>query len=110
MDPVPNRPVASATSGQSYFGGTTDAEWIGKYYSSELETAYDLFLKDGKLMGRHFRHGIFALERTGEDTFRSGESFFPEIRFERNPQQKITGLRLSMGGAVQMYFEKQSND
>ena len=110
MDPVPDYSSDASASEPSYTAGATDTEWTGRYYSAELETAYDLFLKDEKLMGRHFRHGTFVLERTGENTFQSDRSFFPEIRFERNRQQKITGLRLSMGRAVQMYFEKQKDE
>lgn len=111
MDPIRDRSTNGGTAPRpSYTVGSIDTEWTGRYYSAELETAYDLFLKDGKLMGRHFRHGTFVLESKGEDSFQSDQSFFPEIRFERNRQQKITGLRLSMGRAVQMYFEKQSND
>lgn len=84
-----------------------DPEWAGTYYSEELETTYHLFLEDGKLKGRHFRHGEFVLEKEGEDTFRSHQPFFPLVVFERNRQNSIIGLRLSTERAVQMYFEKQ---
>ncbi|HKK76645.1 MAG TPA: serine hydrolase domain-containing protein [Saprospiraceae bacterium] len=109
MEPIPPRSSTTAPTVQDKLEipRANDSEWTGTYYSPELETTYFLLLEDGKLKGRHFRHGAFVLKRTGKDAFRSEQPFFPEITFERNRQGRITGFRLTTDRAVGMYFEKQ---
>lgn len=109
-DLVPENTKTTETKSKEFLSfGEIDPQWEGTYYCTELETTYHLFLQKGKLMGRHFRHGTFALEQEGEDRFRSNQYFFPKIQFERNLQDRITGLRLTTGRAKNIYFKKQGN-
>jgi CubicO group peptidase (beta-lactamase class C family) len=78
----------------------------GIYFSPELETIYKLYLKGGKLMGKHFRHGNFMLQYEGNDQFRSDKGFFPKMVLSKDKKGQIIGLKLSTSQARNVWFEK----
>lgn len=81
-------------------------QYAGAYYSKELETAYQLFVKDGKLVAHHMRLGDFTFE---PDLVITGKfsSYNGTINFLTNAQKKITGFRLSNGRIKNILFKKQ---
>lgn len=85
------------------------AEYTGEYDSPELETTYHLVVEDSTLVARHIRHDPIALTLTGTDTFSGGEWFFGRVRFERDAEGTITGLRVSSGRVRDVLFRKRGD-
>ena len=69
-------------------------EYVGAYVSAELKSVFTLYLENGRLFARHFRHEPVFLRPTAADEFEGFAWFFPGVRFERNEQGTITGLRV----------------
>ena len=70
--------------------------YAGDYWSDELETFLKIHLKDGQLVLELYRHGEFPLRSVAPNVFATtpGNWWF-EVKFQRNPQNTITGLRLN---------------
>jgi len=81
-------------------------EYAGRYLSPELETWYELFVEDGKLMGRHFRQELLELEPVGKDSFRADSGALSEVEFERGAGGAVTGFRVSNGRVLNLLFVK----
>ena len=80
-------------------------DYTGSFYSPELESIVDIFIKDDKLVGHHTRHGDFPMQMLKSDILEiPGEAI---IKFERETDNKITGLRISNGRARNVWFVKQ---
>jgi hypothetical protein len=88
------------------FSPTADMlkEYVGPYYSGELDTRYDIIIKSGALS---------VLDRRGEDTpavaqkkdvFLAGG--FANIRFQRDGNGVITGFLISTGRVLNLKFAK----
>jgi CubicO group peptidase (beta-lactamase class C family) len=82
-------------------------DYTGSYYSPELETSYQIIFEHDQLQGRHFRHGTFVLQATGEDGFSTRQGFISRIRFVRDKNGHISGLYASSGGALKVWFKKE---
>jgi CubicO group peptidase (beta-lactamase class C family) len=82
-------------------------EYAGRFYSSELETFYELAVKNDTLVARHSRHDDFKLTPTKIDGFRSDVWWMGDIEFVRDPAKKITGMKASNGRVVNLQFVKQ---
>lgn len=80
--------------------------FAGKYFSPELETYYELYVAEGKLMARNFRQGAFELKPVGKDSFEGSRGYFRNIRFERSEEGEINGLRVSNGRVLNLLFVK----
>jgi hypothetical protein len=80
--------------------------YVGRYYSSELETFYSIKVEDGRLIAWHRRHGDMALTPKEKDVFSGSEWFFSEVRFEGNEAGAITGMRISNGRVRNLSLEK----
>jgi hypothetical protein len=85
---------------------STFGQFVGSYYSTELETTYRVYLENGKLMVHHMRLGDFALEADIEmpGLFNGNTG---RIVFEKNSQGKVTGFKLSGGRIRNIRFDKQ---
>jgi len=100
----------SAVSRAQRISATTEPEpmledYVGSYRSFELETLYRVETKDNQLMAYHIRHGNIGLESIAVDKFRSTVS--PIIfEFERNKENKITGMYISSLRARNVSFQK----
>ena len=70
-------------------------DYIGQYYSDELETTYTARIEDGQLNLRHHRTGESALRALAADTFLYNGRM--RIAFQRNAQGKVTGLTFNTG-------------
>jgi CubicO group peptidase (beta-lactamase class C family) len=90
-------------------------ELIGKYYSDELKTEYEIFILDHQVMVRHNspqtnrRWYDFSLQSMYQDFFMTKHSFFKHVLFERNLEGEIIGLRVTSRDkrVENMWFKKR---
>lgn len=80
-------------------------EYIGRFYSDELETFYDIYLKSGSLYSHHPRHGDFKIEWIKKDVLK-GEYPFSFLEIERDNQNNIKGLKVTNGRVRHAWFKK----
>lgn len=81
-------------------------QYVGTYYSEELETAYRFSVENGKLLAHHMRLGDF----TFESDLVVAEKFSSDngtINFFKEDSKKIAGFRLSNGRIKNILFKKQ---
>ena len=83
-------------------------EYVGRYYSPELQTEYLLLMADGVLVARHARRPDIALRPYQPDTFSSSQSFFQRVVFERDAAGHLIGFWLSGVVAEDIYFALQA--
>jgi CubicO group peptidase (beta-lactamase class C family) len=79
--------------------------FVGRYFSEELETFYDLSVEDGKLVIRHRRFGPVPLTYTSGDSF-SATLPVSSIVFRRDAEGKVTGFEAGNGRARGIAFTK----
>ncbi len=82
-------------------------EYLGRYFSEELETFYTLVLDDeGGMVLRHRRFEDIPLRAESKDHYTGG---FPimELSFIRDEAGKLTGFKASSGRSFDIVFEKQ---
>lgn len=81
-------------------------QYVGTYYSGELETAYRFSVENGKLVAHHMRLGDFTFEPdlVATERFSSNNG---TINFFKDEQKKITGFRLTSGRIKNILFKKQ---
>jgi CubicO group peptidase (beta-lactamase class C family) len=107
--PEPKRP-RSIESSEADFKPTPEElkNYVGKYYSKELDAAYFLRLKKGKLFLHHENpHKSYpkaALKPTSADKFRVERW---RLNFFWNEKKKIMGFKLNAGRVQNILFEKQ---
>ena len=66
----------------------------GDYYSRELNTTYQVVLKDGQLYLSSLRNGQIPLEQIWKDGFINDTEYAPLVDFERNAKGKIISLKV----------------
>jgi CubicO group peptidase (beta-lactamase class C family) len=81
------------------------ASYVGRYFSEEMETFYDLAVESGKLVIKHRRFGPVTLTHTSGDTF-SGALPVTQLVFKRDAEGKITGFEAGNGRARGIVFTK----
>ncbi|TVQ90790.1 MAG: serine hydrolase [Bacteroidetes bacterium] len=82
-------------------------QFVGRYFSFELEAFYSIQLNDeGELELHHRRHNPLVLKAEAEDEFSAGFPL-PNIKFIRDQEGEITGFKASSGRATGILFEKQ---
>ena len=81
-------------------------EFVGRYFSEELETFYTIALEDSALVLQHRRLEDAPLTAGAEDTFSAG---FPIARvdFARDEEGSITGFTADAGRTRDVWFERQ---
>lgn len=82
-------------------------EYAGRYLSSELDTAYTLIVKDGKLIATHVRHGEIELAPTTVDEFSGNQWFFGGVIFERDAEGVPVTMKVSSGRVRGVRFDRQ---
>jgi CubicO group peptidase (beta-lactamase class C family) len=88
------------------FDPTTVAleDYVGRYYSAELETSYVVVVVEGRLQAIHVRHDpIDIFDPVGPDRF---ESEFGQIQFERDGTGTVTRMLVSSGRVRNLRFER----
>lgn len=81
-------------------------DYAGQYYCPELETTYTFQIEGDSLVGVHRYNGKFSIQPVDEDRF-SGPSFMSTLRFERDANGVIQGLRVSNGRVLNLWMKKQ---
>ena len=78
-------------------------EFLGEYFSPELNTTYKAILKDDKITFTHARSSDFVITAAKSDLF-----LFDGYRFmfERNDNNQITGFRVSAERVQNLLFKK----
>ena len=83
------------------------SEYVGRFYSEELETAFDLAVENQQLIARHIRLGDIILSPTKRDAFVGDKWFFGQAEFIRDTGQQITGYKVSAGRVRNVKFQKE---
>lgn len=72
--------------------------YVGRYYSEELETFYDVAVEDGGLVLHHIEMSEpLAMQHTDDDEFSTEVIFLNTIAFERSGGGAVTGFTVSNG-------------
>jgi hypothetical protein len=81
-------------------------EYAGAYYSDELGATYTLAVQEGKLVAQHRRLDEITLTPLDRDTFLGSQWFFQRVRFTRDKDGRVTGMRLTGGRVRNMRFDR----
>ena len=82
-------------------------EFVGDYYTEELDTTYSIRVHGNQLVAQHIRHDDILL--TYADGHFLGDAwFFPEIHFTRDDTGGVTGFRLIGNRVRNLHFEKKT--
>ena len=81
-------------------------EYSGRYFSPELESLFDIRIKDDKLIAYHARHGNFPIKILKADVLEA--QGLGMIKINRKAQGDIAGIRISNGRARNVWFERQN--
>ena len=81
-------------------------EFIGRYYSEELDASYTFRLENGKLFARHLRLDDAKLTAIKTDLFKTNQWFFNQVKFIRDKKNKIVGLHASNVRVNNVWFKK----
>ena len=81
-------------------------EFIGKYYSKELDVIYEFFETDEKLYLKYKNHDKIALETVQKDEFGNNDRTL--YYFTRNSKNEIEKMLFSCDGSIsEIEFVKQ---
>jgi len=83
-------------------------EFTGTFYSEELGTSYQILLEEEQLIIWHMRNGNATMDLIKEDLFTSSAWYIGNIKFIRNQQGAIKGMKVSNGRVRNLWLEKQS--
>jgi CubicO group peptidase (beta-lactamase class C family) len=78
-------------------------EYVGEYYSDEAEARYYILAKDGKLIAHRDPKSDYELTPTYKDGFNSQAA---GVNFERDGNNKIVSMKISVGRARNVEFRK----
>ena len=90
-----NQPQKSANSVTFQISNEKLNEYLGDYYSEELDTTYKIVFKDGNLIVQHFRNDDVSLNAVSADKFSAEVWWFKSVLFTRDGKGNIEGFRLS---------------
>ena len=79
-------------------------QYSGTYFSEEIMTEFELFVRKGMMLGRNFRAGEFPFTFVKEDVLKSPGGM---VRIVRNEAGEITGIKASTGRVRNLWFEKK---
>ena len=83
------------------------AAYVGRYYSEELETFYEVAVEDGGLVLSHIEMAEpLAMQHTDGDEFSTELIFLNTIAFERSGAGAVTGFTVSNGRTKGVRFGK----
>jgi CubicO group peptidase (beta-lactamase class C family) len=81
-------------------------QFVGKYYSPELNTYYTFLSEDNILVANHTRLGNFKLKAIENDFFIGNKGSIQKVLFLRDKLGKIVGLNISSSRAKNVEFIK----
>jgi CubicO group peptidase (beta-lactamase class C family) len=79
--------------------------YVGRFYSAEFETFYDVVIDDDHLVVRHRRLPPMTLDHASDDAF-TGSFPLARVEFDRDAGGRVTGLRASNGRARDILFRR----
>jgi CubicO group peptidase (beta-lactamase class C family) len=82
-------------------------QYVGVYWSDELEAQYTMAIVDGRLVARHIRLGEISLAPIEEDRFIGAQWFMQEVRFTRDTSGRVDGVEIGAGGMKGIVFKKR---
>ena len=80
--------------------------YTGDFHSEELGTTYSIRMGDKTLIVHHRKHGEGTLTPTIKDHFLCSLWWLGNMKFVRNDEQDICGMRVSNGRVRNLLFEK----
>jgi CubicO group peptidase (beta-lactamase class C family) len=83
------------------------AEYAGTYYSDELSTSYELIPGESEIVFRHSRHSDVSITPIKDNMFTSEQWVLNSVRFERDENNSVTGMRVTNGRVRNLYFERR---
>jgi CubicO group peptidase (beta-lactamase class C family) len=81
-------------------------DYVGRFYSEELQTSYEFEVVNDTLVAHHQRHDDFQLKPEGPDHFSTGAWWMGRIEFTRDGSKKVDGMKASSGRVRNLKFEK----
>lgn len=82
-------------------------EYLGTFYSGELETSYTFIKKDNQIVATHSFNPDILLIPIDEDTFISDSGYMGRVEFTRDNHGQIKACKVSGQTAYDIYFERQ---
>ncbi|MGC4023471.1 MAG: serine hydrolase domain-containing protein [Cyclobacteriaceae bacterium] len=107
--PKPDQPAPTPEGKKIVFDASKVklGEYVGTFYSPELETAYTFAVENDTLRAHHQRHDDSKFSPIRPDVFQANQWFLGEVEFVRNKANQITGFRASNGRVRGVKFEKK---
>lgn len=81
-------------------------EFEGRYYSEELETSYDVEVRDGVLTAIHHRHIDVELQPVARNEFAGNRWFASGVQFLRDDKGAVTAMLISNGRSLNNEFRR----
>ena len=81
-------------------------QYVGRYWSDELATGYEIRVRAGKVEAVHVINGVINLTRVGPDRFATGRWYMPELTFHLGAAGKISGFTTGTETARNMQFRR----
>ena len=81
-------------------------EFVGRYYSEELQTVYEIELQDEGLVVIHQRLDDMPLAAKTDDTF-TASGVLNEVAFERDDRNEVVRMRVSNVRTTNVRFDRQ---
>lgn len=78
----------------------------GRYFSEELETFYEISVRDSLLIASHRNLEPIELSPVEEDSFTGDVFFMQEVTFRRGPDGRVIGFTVSNGRTMGMEFDR----
>ena len=85
-------------------------DYVGEFYSAELDTSYWLAIREGALVAHHRRHGDIELTPLLRDEFRGNQWFIPVLEFDRDQREQVIEFRITQGRSRNMRFERRDEN
>ena len=85
-------------------------QFVGRYYSPELETFYHIKLKGDTLKLVHVHHGEADLKVVSKDRLQAPWWWVQQIDMVRDESGSITGMKMTNGRVTNLRFQKLPED
>ena len=82
-------------------------EYIGTYFSQELETQYELSIQENTLIAKHLRLPEVILQPYQKDIFSSSKGNLQKTEFIRDTNNNVIKIKVSGPLASEVVFEKK---
>jgi CubicO group peptidase (beta-lactamase class C family) len=82
-------------------------EFVGTYYSHELDTEYHVVVRDGRPVVTHRRHEDYGLLATGVDAFDGDKARAGRMDFTRNDEGRVDGFLYTGSRCRNVRFDRR---